>query len=134
MGLLVMDGLLLRKCIVEFIGTFFLVFVIGCVSSQAHALLGPLAIGVALMVMIFAGGHVSGGQAVAVGAISGGAFNPAVVVGAFMMRGLKAGSLWTYWLSHLIAAVVAAGAFRFLQMEVSVPDRGPGAELQELSK
>ena len=47
-----MDGLLLRKCIVEFIGTFFLVFVIGCVSSQPHVLLGPLAIGAALMVMI----------------------------------------------------------------------------------
>ena len=214
-----MDGLLLRKCIVEFIGTFFLVFVIGCVSSQAHVLLGPLAIGGALMVMIFSGGHVSGGhynpavtigawirgactrveagfyvvvqvigaavaslavpvlfghasvaaisaspmqimlaeflgtfalvytvlnvatapatsgnsfyglaigftvfvQAVAVGTISGGAFNPAVVVGAFMMGGLNAGSLWTYWLSQLIAAGVAAGVFRFLQMEHSVP-------------
>src|SRR5258708_20836148 len=56
-----MDGLLLRKCVVEFIGTFFLVFVIGCVSSQAHVFLAPLAIGAALMVMIFAGGHISGG-------------------------------------------------------------------------
>jgi len=207
-----MDGLLLRKCVVEFIGTFFLVFVIGSVSSQAHVVLAPLAIGAALMVMIFAGGHISGGhynpavtlgvwirgactgaeagsyvvaqvigatiasltvpvlfghtsaaavshspvqimlaeflstfalvyivlnvatteatsgnsfyglaigftvfvQAVAVGAISGGAFNPAVVVGAFMMGGLTAGSLWMYWLSQLIAAAVAAGVFRFL--------------------
>jgi hypothetical protein len=49
-----MDGLLLRKCIVEFIGGFFLIFVIGCVSSQARVFLGPLAIGAALMVMIFA--------------------------------------------------------------------------------
>jgi hypothetical protein len=70
---LVMDGLLLRKCIVEFIGTFFLVFVIGCVSSQAHVLLGPLAIGAALMVMIFAGGHISGGH-----------YNPAVTLGAWI--------------------------------------------------
>ena len=50
-----MDGLLLRKGIAESIGTFFLVFVIGCVSMQEHILLGPLAIGAALMVMIFAG-------------------------------------------------------------------------------
>jgi aquaporin Z len=215
-----MDGLLLRKCIVEFIGTFFLVFVIGCVSSQSHVLLAPLAIGAALMVMIFAGGHISGGhynpavtlgawirgactgveagsyvvvqvigavvasvavpvlfghasaaaitaspvqimlaeflgtfalvytvlnvatapatsgnsfyglaigftvfvQAVAVGAISGGAFNPAVVVGAFMMGGLTAGSLWMYWLSQLIAAAVAAGVFRLLHPERALPN------------
>ena len=68
-----MDGLLLRKCIVEFIETFFLVFVIGCVSSQAHVLLGPLAIGAALMVMIFAGGHISGGH-----------YNPAVTLGVWI--------------------------------------------------
>jgi glycerol uptake facilitator-like aquaporin len=52
-----MDTSLLRKCIVEFIGTFFLVYVVGCVSQQEHVLLGPLAIGASLMVMIFAGGH-----------------------------------------------------------------------------
>jgi hypothetical protein len=34
---------------------FFLVYVIGCVSLQDHVLLGPLAIGTSLMVMIFAG-------------------------------------------------------------------------------
>ena len=57
-----MDISLLRKWIVEFIGTFFLVYVIGCVSLQDHVLLGPLAIGASLMVMIFAGGHISGGH------------------------------------------------------------------------
>ena len=51
-----MDASLLRKWIVEFIGTFFLVYVVGCVSLQEHVLLGPLAIGASLMVMIFAGG------------------------------------------------------------------------------
>jgi glycerol uptake facilitator-like aquaporin len=55
-----MDVSLFRKWIVEFIGTFFLVYVIGCVSLQDHVLLGPLAIGASLMVMIFAGGHISG--------------------------------------------------------------------------
>src|SRR5882724_7696552 len=37
-----MDASLLRKLIVEFIGTFFLVYVVGCVPLQEHALLGPL--------------------------------------------------------------------------------------------
>ena len=51
---------LLLKWLVEFIGTFFLVYVIGCVSLQDHVLLGPLAIGASLMVMIFARSHISG--------------------------------------------------------------------------
>jgi glycerol uptake facilitator-like aquaporin len=54
-----MDASLFRKSIVEFIGTFFLVYVVGCVSLQEHLWLGPLAIGASLMVMIFAGGHLS---------------------------------------------------------------------------
>jgi hypothetical protein len=53
-----MNALLFRKLIVEFIGTFFLVYVVSCVSLQEHLLLGPLAIGASLMVMIFAGGHI----------------------------------------------------------------------------
>ena len=48
-----MNTSLVRKLIVEFIGTFFLVYVIGCVSLQEHVLLGPLAIGASLTVMIF---------------------------------------------------------------------------------
>src|SRR5258705_12980053 len=66
-----MNVSLFRKLIVEFIGTFFLVYVIGCVSLQEHVLLGPLAIGASLMVMIFAGGHISGGH-----------YNPAARLGA----------------------------------------------------
>jgi glycerol uptake facilitator-like aquaporin len=37
-----MDASLFRKLIVEFIGTFFLVYLVGCVSLQEHVLLGPL--------------------------------------------------------------------------------------------
>ena len=46
----------MKKYLVEFIGTFFLVFTVGLASGP----LAPLAIGSVLMVMIFAGGHVSG--------------------------------------------------------------------------
>src|SRR2546430_11403112 len=50
-----------RKYVVELIETFFLVFTVGaCVLVSAT--LAPLAIGSALMVMIYAGGHVSGGH------------------------------------------------------------------------
>jgi len=46
-----------RKLAVEFVGTFFLVFTIGMAVATAGPL-APLAIGAALMVMVFAGGHV----------------------------------------------------------------------------
>ena len=51
----------MNKYITELVGTFFLVFTIGCtvVGSGAGAL-APLAIGSALMIMVFAGGHISG--------------------------------------------------------------------------
>src|ERR1700722_20732498 len=50
-----------RKLVVEFIGTFFLVFTVGA-SVRTGTSLAPLAIGAALMVMGYAGGHISGGH------------------------------------------------------------------------
>ena len=54
----------MRKYVVEFIGTFFLVGTIGfTVMKPGDAgAMAPLAIGSVLMVMIFAGGHISGGH------------------------------------------------------------------------
>ena len=62
----------MKNYIVEFIGTFFLVFTIGCavVSTNANP---PLAIGAVLMVMIFAGGYISGAH-----------YNPAVSLAVFL--------------------------------------------------
>jgi aquaporin Z len=54
------------KCIVEAIGTFFLVFTVGAAVGSGSPF-APLAIGAVLMVMIYAGGHISGGH-----------YNPAV--------------------------------------------------------
>jgi aquaporin Z len=104
-----MNTSLLRKLIVEFIGRFFLVYVIGCVSLQDHVLLGPLAIGASLMVMIFAGGHISGGH-----------YNPAVTLGVWI-RGpcsaLEAGF-------YLIAQVIGASATMIARRQ-SATDSNP---------
>ena len=53
----------MKKHLVEFIGPFFLIFTIGCTVIPPNVgALAPLARGASLMVMIFAGGHVSGGH------------------------------------------------------------------------
>jgi hypothetical protein len=58
---LVLDEVTMNKLIIEFIGTFFLVLTIGCTGiPSAPGVIPPLAIGAALMVMVYAGGHISG--------------------------------------------------------------------------
>ena len=54
-----------RKLAVEFIGMFLFVFTVGMATESANrsgAVLAPIAIGSVLMVLVFAGGHVSGGH------------------------------------------------------------------------
>jgi len=105
-----MDASLLRKWIVEFIGTFFLVYVVGCVSLQEHVLLGPLAIGASLMVMIFAGGHISGGH-----------YNPAVTLGVWIRGACGTLEASFYLVAQVIGAIVASIAVTFLLGHGSAP-------------
>src|SRR3979490_2868744 len=98
-----MDISLFRKWIVEFIGTFFLVYVIGCVSLQDHVLLGPLAIGASLMVMIFAGGHISGAH-----------YNPAVTLGIWIRSACISLEASFYLFAPVIRAIVASLAAALL--------------------
>ncbi|HEY0945353.1 MAG TPA: aquaporin [Opitutaceae bacterium] len=86
----------MKKYLVEFIGTFFLVFTVG-MSVRGGADLAPLAIGAVLMVMIFAGGHISGGH-----------FNPAVTLAVFLRGKCPARDVVPYWISQFIAGALAA--------------------------
>ncbi len=86
----------MKKYIVEFIGTFFLVFTVGMVVNQGPVL-GALAIGSALMVMIYAGGHISGGH-----------FNPAVTLGVWLRGKCDTKDVAPYWIAQAAAALVAA--------------------------
>jgi aquaporin Z len=86
----------MKKYIVEFIGTFFLVFTVG-MSVRSGAPLAPIAIGSALMVMIFAGGHISGGH-----------FNPAVTLAVTLRGKAEPKDLIPYWVAQFAAGLVAA--------------------------
>jgi len=87
----------LNKYIVEFIGTFFLVFTIGNVVLADVGVLGPLAIAAALMVMIFAGGHISGAH-----------YNPAVTLGVTMRGACSPVDAIPYVVAQIAGAILAA--------------------------
>ena len=86
----------MKKYLVEFIGTFVLVFTVG-MAVRSGSSLAPLAIGASLMVMIFAGGHVSGAH-----------FNPAVTLAVFLRGKCDKGDVIPYWIAQLAAGAVAA--------------------------
>ena len=89
----------MKKYLVELIGTFFLVLTIGCVSlkpGEAGAM-APLAIGAALMVMIFAGGYISGGH-----------FNPAVTLAVWLRGKCSTADLPGYIVAQVAGAALAA--------------------------
>jgi aquaporin Z len=91
-----------KKLAVEFVGTFMLVFTIGMATNRAGAgALAPLAIGAVLMVMVFAGGHVSGAH-----------FNPAVSTAVLLRGRIAADEYRAYVVTQVLAAVVAGLAVR----------------------
>jgi aquaporin Z len=93
------------KLVAEFIGTFFLVFTIGMtVKSPDAAALAPLAIGSALMVMVYATGHVSGGH-----------LNPAVTLGVTLRGKCTWADAVPYMISQVIGAVAAAALVLFIK-------------------
>jgi aquaporin Z len=86
------------KYVVESIGTFFLVLTIGLtVIAPGAGPLAPLAIGAALMVMVYAGGHVSGAH-----------YNPAVTLAVFIRGRCATSDVPGYMLAQVVGAIVAA--------------------------
>ncbi len=100
---------IMNKYLTEFIGTFFLVLTIGCsVVINATGVIAPLAIGSALMVMIYAGGHVSGGH-----------FNPAVTLGVWVRGRCPSKDVIPYWVAQIIGAILAACVLNYLKGEAT---------------
>jgi aquaporin Z len=91
-----------RKYAVELIGTFFLVFTIAT-SVLSGSALAPLAIGAALMVMVYAGGHISGGH-----------YNPAVTIAALVRGRIRLPDAVGYWVAQLVGGLLAAAIARWV--------------------
>ena len=97
----------MKKFLVEFIGTFFLVFTVGStVIAPGAGSLAPLAIGSALMVMVFAGGHISGGH-----------YNPAVTLAVWIRGKCETRDVVPYWVAQIAAAFVAAWIVHKIKMQ-----------------
>ena len=100
----------MRKYLAEFIGTFFLVLTVGSTGIAAGpGVIAPLAIGSILMVMIFAGGHVSGAH-----------YNPAVTLGVVLRGRCPAADVVPYWAAQVLGGVAAAAIVLFLKTAEAV--------------
>lgn len=85
----------MRKYIVEFIGTFFLVS--GAIFG------GAIGASLALMVMIYAGGHISGAH-----------YNPAVTTAMYIRRKVTTAELPGYYIAQLLGGIVAAAIIYYV--------------------
>jgi aquaporin Z len=82
------------KLMTELVGTF--VFMTVIATSGFAGSFAPLAVGAALMAMVYMGGHVSGAH-----------YNPAVSFGLFLRGVIPASTMAAYWVTQLIAGILA---------------------------
>jgi aquaporin Z len=97
----------MNKYITEFIGTFFLVFAAALASGD----LAVLVIASALMIMVYAGGHISGGH-----------YNPAVTLAVLIRGKINVSDALIYMVSQIAGAIVAAlvaGVFKEMPAEAT---------------
>lgn len=88
----------LKKYLVEMIGAFFLMFTVAsAVLLGGEGVIPAISIGFVLMVLVYAGGHVSGGH-----------YNPAVSLAAAIRGALEWKQLLPYWIAQIAGGACAA--------------------------
>lgn len=108
----------MNKLLTELIGTFFLVLTIGLVISSGTPL-AALAIGSALAVMIYMGGHISGAH-----------YNPAVTLGVMMRGKIETAEAIKYMGAQVVGALLAAFAsFHLTGGDTFAPAPGNGVSV-----
>ena len=115
-----------QKLTTEFIGTFFLSLTICTAAVYGSAGdYAPFGIAATLMVMIYAGGHISGAH-----------YNPAVTVSIYLRGACEKDEVLPYIVSQVIAAVSAAIVVESLlfpdALSPEVADLGTDAVVAEL--
>ena len=85
----------MRKYLVEFIGTLFLV--------MGAALAGGVGAALSLMIMVYAGGHISGGH-----------YNPAVTLAVLVRNRIKFAEAMGYWICQVAGAFAAAAVVMYI--------------------
>lgn len=105
----------MRNYLTECIGTFFLVLTVG-LTVLGGTPFAPLAIGSSLMIMVYMGGHISGGH-----------YNPAVSLAVAMRGKLPGRELVAYWISQLVGALAAAAIVRLVMGRTFAPAPGHDA-------
>ncbi len=109
----------MHKYLTEFIGTLFLVLTIG-LTVTAGSTFAPLAIGLSLMIMVYAGGHVSGGH-----------YNPAVSLAALMSGALPTSQFGPYVAAQVAGATIAALLVQVITGQTFAP--APGANVTTMA-
>lgn len=107
----------MRSYLTEFVGTTLFVLSIALVVVMGHPL-APLAIGSALMVMVYMGGHISGGH-----------YNPAVSLAAMMAGALPRNQLLPYWVAQVLGALTGAILARVIIGQTFAPAPGVGVSV-----
>lgn len=107
----------MKNYLTEFIGTFFFVLTIGLTVLEG-TLLAPIAIGSALMVMVFMGGHISGAH-----------YNPAVTLAIWMRGKIETQHVLPYIGAQLLGGFVAAGVVYLTRNESFAPAPDPDSSL-----
>ena len=102
------------RYLTEFVGAFFLVLTIG-LAVPANPQMAPLAIGAALMTMVYMGGHVSGGH-----------FNPAVTLAVWLRGKLPASEVTPYVVAQMAGALAGASVAAFSTGSRVIPIPGDG--------
>jgi MIP family channel proteins len=104
-----------RKLLVEFVGTFALIFIgAGSIVASGIALPEAALPGAGLVTIALAHGLAIGTMVTAVGHVSGGHFNPAVSVAAWVTRRLGTGELLAYVFIQLLGGLAGAGVLRLV--------------------
>ncbi len=106
----------MKKLITEFIGTFFLVLTVGMVVIGGRIEFAPIAIGSALMVMIFAGGHISGAH-----------YNPAVTLAVLVRGKITVSEAVPYMIVQVIGGIAASFVVTFLLGDKMPAEAAPAA-------